>query len=67
MVRFFCDGIREAREFIGCCQEDLAEQTGIKGNSVSEFEKGSVLPSTETLIAIANALNVSMDTFYKRD
>ena len=41
-------------------QEKLAEIIGIDPKNVSSIENGNTYPSSETLMAIANALNVNV-------
>lgn len=42
-------------------QEKLAEMIAIYPHHISQIENGRRIPSVETLILIANALNVSVD------
>jgi transcriptional regulator with XRE-family HTH domain len=50
--------IRQIRELRGISQATLAEQAGIRGNSVALVERGLRGVSMDTLNAIAEALNV---------
>lgn len=42
-------------------QEELAEQTGLSTNYIGMIERCEKIPSLESFIAIANALDVSAD------
>ena len=53
--------IKAAREPIGLTQEELAEEVDLSPMHVSVIERGVKLPKLETLINIANALDVSAD------
>ena len=53
--------IKTARERKGLTQEQLAEQVDLSPMHVSVIERGVKLPKLETLINIANVLDVSAD------
>lgn len=42
-------------------QEDLAEMTNLSANYIGMVERGEKIPSLETFISLANALNASAD------
>lgn len=54
--------IKIAREKKRLTQEQLAEMVNLSPMHVSVIERGVKLPKLETLILIANALDVSADT-----
>lgn len=54
--------IKSAREKMGLTQEQLAEQVNLSPMHISVIERGNKLPRLETLINIANVLDVSADT-----
>jgi len=54
--------IKTAREQAHLTQEDLAAVVDLSPNHISVLERGIKQPKLETLVAIANALNVSADT-----
>ena len=53
--------IKSAREKKGLTQEQLAEQVTLSPMHISVIERGNKLPRLETLINIANVLDVSAD------
>jgi transcriptional regulator with XRE-family HTH domain len=53
--------IKAARERKGLTQEELAEEVNLSPMHVSVIERGVKLPKLETLINIANVLDVSAD------
>ena len=53
--------IKSAREKKGLTQEHLAEQVNLSPMHISVIERGNKLPRLETLINIANVLDVSAD------
>lgn len=53
--------IKELRKGKGLTQEKLAEMSGIEPSNISHIERGATKPSLPTLIAIANALGVTLD------
>lgn len=54
--------IKSAREKKMLTQEQLAEQVNLSPMHISVIERGNKLPRLETLIKIANVLDVSADT-----
>jgi len=50
-----------AMKAAGYTQLALAKETGIKQSAISTYCKGKGLPGVESLYAIAQALNVSME------
>lgn len=53
--------IRKHRLKRGLTSEQLAEAVNLSAESIRHYECGYKAPGVETLIRIANALNVSMD------
>ena len=53
--------IKEAREKRHLTQEELAARIDISPTHVSVIERGTKIPRLDTLVAIANALEVSGD------
>lgn len=53
--------IRKQRTLQGWTQEALAERIGVSTSFVGHIERGSRKASLETLVSVANALNVSLD------
>ena len=53
--------IKQYRMAAGLSQSQLAEMTGISTKYVSVLERSAKPPTLETLINIANALNISSD------
>lgn len=60
------DRLRKLREQMGFTQTDLGAKAGIAAASVSHFETGQRLPSLESLMKLADALGVSVDTLLGR-
>lgn len=54
--------IKAFRQSLGLSQTDFARQLGLTQPSLSNLEKGNSLPSWETLQALHNAFQVSLDT-----
>lgn len=53
--------VRRQRQNMNMTQERLAEKAGISASFLGHIERGSRKASLETLINIANALNVGTD------
>lgn len=60
-MNLFSQRLRERRMQLGLYQRELAELAGIKLRAYQLYEQGKTEPSIDTLIAFADALNVSID------
>lgn len=56
--------IRPRRERLGLSQRDLAERCNVNQTAISQWERGSSLPSCDKLPLIAAALRCSIDDLY---
>ena len=54
-------GLRSVRKKLGLSLIGLEQITGIDASSLSRYERGEVVPSTEMAQKIAKALNISVD------
>lgn len=56
-------GEKLKKKRIECCltQNDLANKIHVSASTISLYEKGEREPTLSTLVALANALNVSSD------
>lgn len=59
--KYFGLRLRECREQIGMSKYKLAEIVGVEPNYITQMESGDKTPSFDTLICIANALQVTTD------
>ncbi len=57
----------QERKARGFSQEELAVQIGVSRQAVSKWETGDALPDLPKLIALAEALNISMDALCGRE
>jgi len=57
----FSARITELRKESNLTQEALGKAIGISPDAIYTFEKGKRLASTETLVALADYFNVSLD------
>lgn len=55
-----CENIRSYRKAQGLSQEELATKVNVVRQTVSKWEKGISVPDSEMLIALADALGVSV-------
>ena len=53
--------IKKKREALGLSQKKLAEQVRVSPPAINQYEKGHKTPSTEALLRLAGALDVSID------
>jgi len=59
--------IKELRKKAGLSQQKLANLTGLTVTSIANLEQGIVKdPSIQTVIKIADALDISLDVFFNR-
>ena len=61
------DKVRFAREQLGMTTQMLADKAGISQPYISEIENGHKMPSTRTLIRLADALNVNAEFLLRDD
>lgn len=65
--KYIGNRIKEYRKKLGITQEDLGNKLGVKNNTVSAYERGTISPDSDTLFAIASALGVSVDDFFPKN
>ncbi len=58
------DRIRKARKRLGMSQDNLGEACSISTAHIGHIERGTRIPSLETLFKISNELNISMDFIF---
>lgn len=59
--------LKTARKAAQLTQTDLAKRAGLMQRQISDYEKGKQTPSIETLMKLAEALNVTTDWLLGRD
>ncbi len=59
-------GIREQRKLRGLSQAQLAKRAGLAPTRISCFETGRGVPSTQTLLKLADAMSCSVDVLLGR-
>ena len=57
----FCIRLREIRKKQGHTLQSLGSQIGMKKSSLGNIERGDKAPSLDTVIALADTLNISID------
>jgi transcriptional regulator with XRE-family HTH domain len=62
----FRNQLRALREMRGLTQGELGTRAGIAAASVSHFETGQRVPSLDSLVKLADALQVSVDVLLGR-
>lgn len=67
MKEVFAKRLKSARIMTGLSQDELVERIGglVSKNAISKYEKGIMMPNSDVLIALAKALNVKTDFFYR--
>lgn len=58
--------LRKAREMRGLTQAGLGQRAGMAAASISHFETGQRIPSLESLVKLADALEISVDALLGR-
>lgn len=61
MKTTFGDNLKKIRSEKGLTQEELGKKINVHPNHISRYERGETSPSAETLIAFADALEVTID------
>ncbi len=62
----FSTNLQSLRELRGLTQAELGKRAGIAAASISHFETGQRAPSLESLVKLADALDVSVDVILGR-
>jgi len=62
----FSANLKALRELRSLTQSELGDRSGLAAASVSHFETGQRAPSLESLVRLADALEVSVDTLLGR-
>jgi len=57
--------IKQARKASGLSQRALAEKAGVSAMAISKFENGQLTPASGTLLALAEALGVRVEYFFR--
>ncbi len=65
--KLFGKQLQRYREQAGYSQETLAEQIECSTIFISYIERGEKSPSLDTLLKLANALNISVDLLFGRE
>ena len=60
-MKIIANKIKELRMLRGITQKQLAETIGVQPVTLQRFEYGTVRPSLDTLIALADYFGVSID------
>ncbi len=59
--------LKQARKQKGLTQGQLAQKIGADIQRISKYERGILIPTTEIMIKLSNALDVSLDYLLKND
>lgn len=67
MINEFGERLLSARKMAGLSMDGLALATGsmVSKQAISKYEKGKINPSSEVLLALARALDVKVDYFFR--
>ena len=63
----FCTRVKEKRESIGMTQQALGDLIRMRATEVSRMERGKLPRDEWRLVAIADALGVSLDWLFGRN
>lgn len=66
-MKIFGKRLREVRKTRGLKQQELADILGISQKSYSHWENGKTEPSFESIVKLADLLDVSLDWLFGRD
>lgn len=59
--------LKQARKQKGLTQGQLAQKIGADIQRISKYERGILIPTTEIMIKLSNALDVSLDYLLKNE
>jgi Zn-dependent peptidase ImmA (M78 family)/DNA-binding XRE family transcriptional regulator len=58
--------LKQARDAAGLNQRDLAQAAGVSAMAISKYERNESTPSSGVLLALARALNVRVEYFFRQ-
>ena len=61
-LKIFANKLKKLRKERGLSQTDLAQRCNLNLSDISRYERGTVSPTLENFVKIAQALEVSSDT-----
>ncbi len=64
-IEIIQNNIKKYRNKRGLTQDKLSEMAGISCDYLSEIERGKKIPSLKRFIAIADALDIPYEKFFK--
>lgn len=64
-IHYFAKNLAKAREFAGLSLSDLAERIGVSKQTISKYENGELNPSMKKVYALAEALKLEVEDFFK--
>lgn len=59
----YAQAMRQARKSCGMTLKDLSKASGVHINSISGYELGETSPSLKALVALSDALHMSIDDY----
>ena len=62
--KIFADNLRHFRKEMKLTQEQLANRLGYTEKAISKWEQGASIPPADTLLMLADALNVGLDDLF---
>ena len=62
--KIFADNLRHFRKELKLTQEQLADKLGYTEKAISKWEQGASIPPADTLLMLADALNVGLDDLF---
>lgn len=67
MINKFGERLNSARKMAGMSMEALAQKAGsiVSKQAISKYEKGQIQPGSQVLLALADALDVKADYFFR--
>lgn len=63
--QIFSERLAAARKMKRMSMDALADAVGVSKNSISKYEKGSMMPNSSILIKLCEALGMSVDYFFR--
>ncbi|MBL8922824.1 MAG: helix-turn-helix transcriptional regulator [Myxococcaceae bacterium] len=64
LIRYIAGNVQKLRDERGLAQEQLAERADMHVTYLRKLERGSVNPSVRSLVAVAEALEVPLESLF---